>query len=154
MTNLGGKKKIQPDAFSLANFPKGALGRHILAEFWECNPERLDDCTHIEQTMLDAARRAEATIITHSFHQFAPQGVSGAVIIAESHLSIHTWPELGYAAVDLFTCGKELAGEAALTTLRDGLEAGTVSVLRIPRGIPEAIHAEGSRRVRLAWQKS
>lgn len=154
MTNLGGKKKIQPDAFSLANFPKRALGRHILAEFWGCNPDRLDDCAHIEQTMLDAARRAEATIITHSFHQFAPQGVSGAVIIAESHLSIHTWPELGYAAVDLFTCGKELAGEAALTTLRDGLAADTVSVLRIPRGIPEAMHTEGSRRVRLAWQTS
>jgi S-adenosylmethionine decarboxylase proenzyme len=86
-----------------------ALGRHLLVEFTGCDPLKLADLGLVTAAMLDAARAAGATIVTHSFHHFAAQdggaGVSGAVIIAESHLAIHTWPEHGFAALDFFSCG-------------------------------------------------
>ncbi|MCK6552109.1 adenosylmethionine decarboxylase, partial [Myxococcota bacterium] len=81
-----------------------ALGRHELVELYDCDPATLDDEAAIATHMLAAARAAGATIITERFHKFAPHGVSGVVILAESHLTIHTWPEHGYAALDLFTC--------------------------------------------------
>lgn len=84
-----------------------ALGRHILVEFHDCDSAILNDSTLIENHMVEAARLAGATVISSTFHHFSPHGVSGVVVIAESHLAIHTWPEYGYAAVDLFTCGDE-----------------------------------------------
>lgn len=82
-----------------------ALGRHLLAEFTGCAPASLADLQGVTTAMLQAASVSGATIVTHSFHHFSPHGVSGAVIIAESHLAIHTWPEHGFAAVDFFSCG-------------------------------------------------
>ena len=82
-----------------------ALGRHVLAEFYGCSPDILNDTVRIEQIMVNAALEAGAEIREVVFHEFTPQGVSGVVVISESHLAIHTWPELGYAAVDVFTCG-------------------------------------------------
>lgn len=82
-----------------------ALGHHLLAEFTGCAPASLADLQGVTTAMLRAAEAAGATIVTHSFHHFSPHGVSGAVIIAESHLAIHTWPEHGFAAVDFFSCG-------------------------------------------------
>ena len=82
-----------------------ALGRHILVEFIGCNSEILNDVSIIEKSMVDAAQDAGATVINSTFHHFSPFGVSGVVVIQESHLAIHTWPEYQYAAVDLFTCG-------------------------------------------------
>ena len=81
------------------------LGRHILIEFYNCNEEILASPELIEKHMNKAAKIANATIVNSVFHHFNPYGVSGAVIISESHLAIHTWPEYGYAAVDVFTCG-------------------------------------------------
>ena len=82
-----------------------ALGRHILVEFFGCEPQVMNDVAKIETAMVDAAAKAGATVINSTFHHFSPYGVSGVVVIQESHLAIHTWPEYGYAAVDLFTCG-------------------------------------------------
>jgi S-adenosylmethionine decarboxylase proenzyme len=82
-----------------------ALGHHLLAEFTGCDPASLADLQGVTAAMLHAAEASGATIVTHSFHHFSPHGVSGAVIIAESHLAIHTWPEHGFAAVDFFSCG-------------------------------------------------
>ena len=81
------------------------LGQHVLAEFFECDPNTLNSIDKVEKYMVDAALECGATIVQKCFHKFNPYGVSGVVIISESHLAIHTWPELGYAAVDLFTCG-------------------------------------------------
>ena len=82
-----------------------ALGHHLLVEFTGCDPVSLADLDQVTSAMLQAAEASGATVVTHSFHHFSPHGVSGAVIIAESHLAIHTWPEHGFAAVDFFSCG-------------------------------------------------
>ena len=84
--------------------------------------------------MLEAAVKSGATIVTETFHHFSPHGVSGAVIIAESHLAIHTWPEYGYAAVDLFTCGDSVSAETGFNHLREALVAGHVSTMEVHRG--------------------
>ncbi|MBL4752556.1 MAG: adenosylmethionine decarboxylase [Flavobacteriales bacterium] len=84
------------------------LGLHILMEFHGCSFEKLNDLPSLEEMMNDAARASNATIIKSVFHQFSPQGVTGVIVVAESHLAIHTWPENGYAAVDFFTCNVEM----------------------------------------------
>lgn len=84
--------------------------------------------------MLEAARRSGATIIGHQFHQFTPHGVSGVVLIAESHLSIHTWPERGYAAVDIFTCGTTMRPEVAIAVLVAAFSCRDCHTTELSRG--------------------
>lgn len=74
-------------------------------------------------------------MLDESFHQFAPQGVSGVVVIAESHFFIHTWPEYGYAAVDIFTCGDSVRLEAAAELLMERLETKNPSIIELRRGL-------------------
>ncbi len=105
-----------------------------MAEFYACDRETLNNVDYIRSAMLEAAHRTGATIVTESFHHFSPHGVSGAVIIAESHLAIHTWPEFGYAAVDLFTCGDTVSSRAGFDHLRQALGAGHVSTMELHRG--------------------
>lgn len=111
-----------------------SLGHQIVAEFYSCNAQLLNDVEHIRNSMLEAAVKSGATIVTETFHHFSPHGVSGAVIIAESHLAIHTWPEYGYAAIDLFTCGDSVSAEVGFNYLREALEAGHVSTMEVHRG--------------------
>ena len=99
------------------------LGRHILVEYYNCDKEILKNHTIIEEHMKEAAIASNATIVTSCFHKFNPWGVSGAVIIQESHLTIHTWPEYGYASVDLFTCGDTVNPWLAFIYLEDALKA-------------------------------
>jgi S-adenosylmethionine decarboxylase proenzyme len=110
------------------------LGRHLLAEFYDCNPNILNNTALIEQEMAAAAVACGATIVQQAFHHFSPYGVSGVVIIAESHLAIHTWPEYGYAAVDLFTCGDSCDPNVAYNTLRQALHAGEATCTELRRG--------------------
>jgi len=110
------------------------LGRHVLVEFYGCNPDALNDVVGIEETMVEAAREAGATIVKSVFHLFNPHGVSGVVIIAESHLAIHTWPEYGYAAVDLFTCGETVDPWIAFQRLKEKLQAEHMFTMEISRG--------------------
>ncbi len=111
-----------------------SLGNQIVAEFYDCERRLLNDAEYVEQVMADAAKAAGATIVSQTFHHFSPHGVSGAVIIAESHLAVHTWPEYGYAAVDLFTCGDTVSAETAFARLRDAFRAQQVSTVEIRRG--------------------
>lgn len=111
-----------------------ALGTHILLELEDCNIKLLDDLKQIEIFMLDAARKAGATIIESRFHRFNPFGVSGVVIIAESHLTIHTWPEHAYAAVDIFTCGKILQPKIATEYLIKAFVSKKSSIVELDRG--------------------
>jgi S-adenosylmethionine decarboxylase len=112
-----------------------ALGRHILAEIYECDPAILNDRKMIEKIMVDAALEAGAEIREVAFHKFSPQGVSGVVVISESHLAIHTWPELGYAAVDVFTCGETVDPWNACNYLTKMFKAGHINTSEIQRGL-------------------
>ncbi len=116
-----------------------SLGRHILAEFYNCNEEILNDHTLIEKYMVDAAEKSNATVVKSCFHMFNPWGVSGVVVIQESHLTIHTWPELGYASVDLFTCGDEVNPWVAFEHLKDKLQAERTETIEVPRGMVDKI---------------
>ena len=112
-----------------------ALGRHLLIELQDCDKEVLDDLSFLRDTMLEAAVDCGATVLGESFHHFSPQGVSGVVVIAESHLSIHTWPEYGYAAVDVFTCGTSVEPRKAAEVLIEKLGAKHHSLMEIQRGL-------------------
>ena len=112
-----------------------ALGKHLLLELKDCDREVLDDLDFLKGILLTAANEAGATVLGESFHQFKPHGVSGVVIIAESHLFIHTWPECGYAAFDIFTCGDSVQPEKAAQKLIRELGAKSHSILEIQRGI-------------------
>lgn len=116
-----------------------SLGQQIVAEFYECDTEVLNHPARIEEIMCEAALAAGATIVSKVFHTFSPHGVSGAVIIAESHLAIHTWPEYGYAAVDLFTCGDTVVPEAAYRCLKEGLGSRRTSTMEMKRGQLEVV---------------
>jgi spermidine synthase len=111
-----------------------ALGRHILVEFYNCSPELMNDVVHIENSMVEAAETAGATVINSTFHHFSPYGVSGVVVIQESHLAIHTWPEYGYAAVDLFTCGDSVDPWVSYRFLKDAFQASHGSSMECRRG--------------------
>lgn len=110
-----------------------ALGNHILVEFMNCEPKIMNDVAAIERDMVHAAQVAGATVINSTFHHFSPYGVSGVVVIQESHLAIHTWPEYGYAAVDLFTCG-EMDAWISFDTLKECFKAKTYSAIEMKRG--------------------
>ncbi|RKX32796.1 MAG: S-adenosylmethionine decarboxylase proenzyme [Candidatus Zixiibacteriota bacterium] len=112
------------------------LGRHLVAELADCNIEFLNDLPFLEQVMKEAARISGATVVKTAFHRYNPQGLSGIVVIAESHLSIHTWPEYGYAAVDCFTCGSSVDPWKAIDYLKEVLQSKTVSARELNRGIP------------------
>lgn len=113
------------------------LGRHLLVEYHGCDSHVLNDATTIERLMIGAAKAAKATIVTSVFHPFSPQGVSGVVVVEESHLSIHTWPEHGYAAVDFFTCG-ESDPNLAKDFLAAGLAARRTETVMVFRGLAPA----------------
>ena len=112
-----------------------ALGRHILIELQDCNKGALNDLGFLRDAMVTAAVDCGAVVLGDSFHRFSPQGVSGVVVIAESHLSIHTWPEYGYAAVDIFTCGTTVVPEKAAEVLIEKLGSQNHSSQEIQRGL-------------------
>jgi len=112
-----------------------ALGKHLLLELKDCDKEVLNDLGFLRGALLTAASKCGATVLGESFHQFSPQGVSGVVVIAESHLFIHTWPEYAYAAVDIFTCGNSVQPEKAAELLIEKLGANNHSIIEVQRGI-------------------
>ena len=112
------------------------LGTHLLIELWACNREKIDNVDYLCRIMSQAAEVAGATVLKTAFQDFNPQGVSGVVVIAESHLTIHTWPEYGYAAVDIFTCGTTVDPWSAAGFLKQELEAEHSRTLNFDRGFP------------------
>ncbi len=112
-----------------------ALGRHLLVEYYDCSANALNDCAFIEEIMTKAAVLAGATVVEKVFHMFNPHGVSGTVVIAESHLAIHTWPEYGYASVDLFTCGTTVDPWIAFQFLKKHLHARKAETREVRRGV-------------------
>jgi len=112
-----------------------ALGRHMLLELFDCDAEAINSLDVVKSAMVEAAKRAQATIVDVVFHEFNPFGISGVVVIAESHLAIHTWPEYRYAAVDVFSCGEVLQPKEAVDYLVEQLGAARASIVELQRGV-------------------
>jgi S-adenosylmethionine decarboxylase len=110
------------------------LGRHFLVEYHGCDPKVLNHKERIKEVMIEAANICGATVLDSSFHNFSPHGVSGMVVIAESHIAIHTWPEFGYAAVDIFTCGTKVDPWKAYNHIKVCLDSRETNVREIERG--------------------
>ena len=112
-----------------------ALGKHILAEYYGCDASILNNLELLEQSMLEAVMKSGATIIDSTFHQFSPQGVSGVIVIAESHMAMHTWPEYCYTAIDFFTCGNRVDPYKAFDFMNEILKPEKCSTKELLRGI-------------------
>ncbi len=108
-------------------------GKHIIMDASGCNPEILNNLEALKQILKDAAEKANATVLNVAFHHFTPQGVSGVVVVSESHLSVHTWPEYGYAALDFYTCG-EADPNLACEYVAEKIGATSVQITEILRG--------------------
>ncbi len=124
-----------------------ALGRHLLVELHGCQPELLKRVDLVRDILVGAARACGATIVDVAFHEFNPFGVSGVVVIAESHLSIHTWPEYRYAAVDVFTCGDVIKPDAAVAYLASRFRCKNPAVVEMKRGIIPGLTGRPSHKV-------
>jgi len=111
-----------------------AVGRQVILDLHKCSTQHFDDIAWVRTTLTEAAKRAHATIIDVLFHKFSPYGISGVVVIAESHLAIHTWPEKGYAAIDIFTCGPTLTLHKAVAYLIDAFQSGNPKLSEVSRG--------------------
>lgn len=107
-------------------------GVHLLVEFWDARP--VDDPARLEQIIREAARQANCQVVHAHCHLFAPHGITGVAILAESHLSVHSWPELNYLAIDIFTCGTEALPRLAVEYLERELRPGQVEVTEVKRG--------------------
>src|SRR5256712_13860050 len=112
-----------------------ALGRHLLLEMFDCDPDAINNLEAVKGALVEAAKRAQATIVDVVFHEFNPFGINAAVVIAESHLAIHTWPEYRYAAVDIFSCGETLQPEVAANYLVEQFAAERTSIVEMQRGM-------------------
>lgn len=123
---------LQPLSHSLLN----SVGRHCILELYDCPSSLLDDQAFIQSTLRQAATVAQSTLLGELSHKFEPQGVTALVLLAESHISIHTWPESGYAAVDVFTCGEHTCPDQACEYIAEQLKSGHHSLSTLPRSGP------------------
>lgn len=110
------------------------MGRHIIVELWKCHRDILNSIKDMEHIFVEAALKAGAEVREVTFHKFAPIGISGVIIISESHLTVHSFPEHGYASVDVYTCGQSVDPHIAVRFIERGLKAMQVEKLEITRG--------------------
>jgi S-adenosylmethionine decarboxylase len=115
------------------------LGRHLLVELYGCDAKLLTDVRKVEDIMVGAAKYAKATIVDVVFHAFSPHGISGVIVIQESHLTIHTWPEHGFASVDVYTCGSKVDPWNAYKYLAKHFKAKNVTALEMKRGVLDLV---------------
>ena len=123
------------------------IGIHCMAELYECPHHLLDDESFIKSALRKAVDEGFATLLHEVSHHFQPQGVTALALIAESHLAIHTWPEHGYAAIDVFTCGDRANAEKACQYLARALDAGRCSIRKLIRGTEAAGPGAGEQPV-------
>ncbi len=122
-----------------------ALGRHVIVELYRCSTAKLDDLECLEQSMILAAQKAGATVINSNFHRFQPWGISGVVVIQESHFAIHTWPEYRFASLDIFTCGDTIDPWLGYHLIKEALQAEYVSAKEVERGVFAELEQVGQR---------
>jgi len=130
---------------------KKALGQQLIIDFYDCNVEILKSTKQIELYMVEACKLAKATIVKQTFHEFSPHGVSGVVVIAESHVAIHTWPEYNYAAVDIFTCGDTVNPLIIYNYLKQKLKSTDCSKVELNRGFKTEIKGRLAEYGLLRW---
>src|SRR3954468_21303059 len=111
-----------------------ALGEHMLLEYYGCDALKLAHSDEVKEIVVNAVRQANGTVVTNIFHNFSPHGVSGVVVIAESHVAIHTWPEHGYAAVDIFSCSAKLDHERIGRLIAEAVASQRRSLRTVARG--------------------
>lgn len=111
--------------------------KHCVAELFDANPEKLNNEVFVREALVNAAEQAGATLLKVYTHSFQPQGVTGFALLAESHISIHTWPEYGFASIDVFTCGETTRPDVACTYLAEIFEAKGYSLNVIERVTPK-----------------
>ncbi|MDP4007441.1 MAG: adenosylmethionine decarboxylase, partial [bacterium] len=107
-------------------------GQHLLADFW--NGKTIEDKKELERLLRGAAKAAQSKALQVCIYKFAPQGITGVILLAESHIALHTWPEINYIAIDIFTCGKEARPKDALAYLQNYLHPERVEVTEMKRG--------------------
>ena len=110
------------------------LGIHVLYELYDCHATRLDDRGRMREVLYDAVRSVKMVPLEDASHQYQPQGVSVVILVAESHIAIHTWPEYGYAAVDFFSCRTDIDPQRVCSVLKHALNPGRVEMQVIQRG--------------------
>ena len=115
------------------------IGQHCILELYDCDQNKLNDEAFIRTTITTSAKIAGATLINLITHRFSPQGVTGLALLAESHISIHTWPEIGYGAVDIFTCGDHTMPERACGVLIKDFVAERHYFKKINRKTPQGL---------------
>ena len=113
--------------------------KHLLLELYRCDCKKLNDESFLRCTLNRAAKLANATVLNLISNKFEPQGVTAIALLAESHISIHTWPESNYSAVDIFTCGQNMMPELASQFLIKSLMAKEHSLRVIKRNPPSAV---------------
>ncbi len=112
-----------------------SLGRHVLLELFDCDGKILNSESKVRVILRRSAEIAKANIVGDFFHQFNPYGISGIIVISESHFSIHTWPEYNYAAVDLFSCDDSLKIKSAIDYIKESFKAQKTTILELKRGV-------------------
>jgi S-adenosylmethionine decarboxylase len=110
-------------------------GNHFIVELSGCSANCLSNLSFVEETLVEGVRLAKATLLNQNFYKFSPQGVSGILLLSESHCSIHTWPEEEYAAIDIYTCGDHAMPEVACAYIAEKLQAKRVFATRLSRGL-------------------
>lgn len=113
------------------------LGTHIITQLYECDQNILNDIPKLQELFLEACNIGKATVLQHTFYQFTPQGVTGFVLLAQSHVSVHTWPEHNYAMLDILTCGMAANPWDIFQHIKEGLKSQRFNKTQLTRGIVE-----------------
>ena len=121
----------------MADEKHNPIGHHYIVEASDCDPKIISDVSKVQQILVKAAEIAGAKVWAVSFHKFPPSGVSGVVVISESHISTHTWPEYKYGALDFYTCGDTIDPEKGLFYAVEAFGASSSHITEITRGIDE-----------------
>lgn len=126
------KKEIKNFSQDAKSKTKKYTGVHLIAEFWY--PKIIEDSRIIKKILFETAKKANNTPLKFAFHKFSPQGFSAFLLLAESHISLHSWPELNYLAIDIFSCGEKAFPKKALEYLKELFQPKKIKVKEIKRG--------------------
>ena len=127
-------EKLGNQSYLETDTPLVPVGSHCLLELYDCPKDLLNNVDFIKKALEEGVKEADSTLLRELTHQFEPYGVTALALLAESHVSLHTWPEIGYIAVDMFTCGEHAEPEKACKYLVKAFQAKNHVLLKIPRG--------------------